>query len=236
MSGTRIEGAAKSLGSIAALKGVPPETLARVQGRCAWRSYASGQPIVHHLDQTNDVYFITAGSARVSLFSAGGKAVTFCDLAAGEIFGEYAAIDGGPRSASIEARTDCLVASMSAAAFQEMLESEPAVAQALLRYLVAKVRELTTRVYEVSALAVNNRIQAELLRLARNATRFGNSARIETAPTHAEIASRTSTHREAVTRELSRLTKIGLIERRGRDLIVRDVQRLAEFVESATGE
>ena len=103
-----------------------------------------------------------------------------------------------------------------AAAFQELLQTEPKVAQALLPQLVTKIRALTTRVYEFSTLAVNNRIQAELLRLASLAPREGKSAHIVPAPTHVEIASRVSTHREAVTRELNRLSRIGIIERKRR--------------------
>jgi CRP-like cAMP-binding protein len=152
------------------------------------------------------------------------------------MFGEYAAIDGAPRSAGIEAHTQCLVASMSAAAFRDVLASEPAVTQVLLHQLVGKVRSLTTRVYEFSALAVGNRIQAEVLRLARLAPRQGKTAIIEGSPTHAEIASRISTHREAVTRELSRLSRLGIIERRGNGLVVKDVDRLASMVHEVTGE
>ena len=155
---------------------------------------------------------------------------------AGEVFGEYPAIDGGPRSASVEARTRCAVASMPAGAFQELLATEPKVAQALLPQLVTKIRALTTRVYEFSTLAVKNRIQAELLRLANLASREGKSARIIPAPTHVEIASRVSTHREAVTRELNRLCRIGIAERQGSALLVKDIERLAEMVHEATGE
>jgi hypothetical protein len=46
--------------------------------------------------------------------------------------------------------------------------------------------------------------------LATLAGRQGKSARIVPAPTHAEIAGRVSTHGEAVTRELNRLSRIGL--------------------------
>ena len=162
--------------------------------------------------------------------------VSLRDLGAGEVFGEYPAIDGGPRSASVVARTRCTVASMPAGAFQELLATEPKVAQALLPQLVTKIRALTTRVYEFSTLAVKNRIQAELLRLANLASREGKSARIVPAPTHVEIASRVSTHREAVTRELNRLCKIGIAERQGSALLVKDIERLAEMVHEATGE
>jgi CRP-like cAMP-binding protein len=236
MTRTQPSLASQSLAGIAAFKGLPAETLLLLQRRCSWRRYESGETIVDHLDASQDVYFITAGEARVSIYSVSGKAVTFSDLGPGDIFGEYAAIDGAPRSASIEARTSCQVASMSAVAFRELLEAEPAVALTLLRQLVTKVRTLTTRVYEFSALAVSNRIHAEVLRLAKLAAGEGKSATIEPAPTHAEIASRTSTHREAVTRELNRLSRAGVIERRGRNLFVKDLARLAAMVHEATGE
>jgi predicted transcriptional regulator len=62
------------------------------------------------------------------------------------------------------------------------------------------------------------------------------NARIAPAPTHPEIAARVSTHREAVTRELTRLARIGLIEREKNALVVTDLERLAEMVHAATGE
>jgi CRP/FNR family transcriptional regulator, cyclic AMP receptor protein len=224
------------LDAIAVFRGLPADTLAKIRNRCVWRRYEPGESIIEYSDSSNDVYFITAGEARVGIHSVDGKIVTFCDLGPGEMFGEIAAIDGGPRSTSIEARTSCLIASMSAATFHELLRSEPALAQALLRYFARKVRDLTTRVYEFSALAVNNRIQSEVLRLASLAPRHGKSARIDAAPTHAEIASRASTHREAVTRELNRLSRLGIIEQQGRSLTVKDINRLAALVHEVTGE
>jgi CRP/FNR family cyclic AMP-dependent transcriptional regulator len=225
-----------SLAGIAIFAGLRPDTLGRIQQRCSWRSYQAGELIVDYLDPSDDVYFITAGEVRVTIYSVSGKAVTFRDLGPGEVFGEYPAIDRAPRSASVEARSSCRVASMPASSFRELLDMEPALARALLPHLVAKIRALTTRVYEFSTLAVNNRIQAELLRLATLAPREGRSARISPAPTHLEIASRVSTHREAVTRELNRLARLGLIERRGGALHVADVERLAAMVHEATGE
>jgi len=227
---------AQSLDKVAVFAGLPAETLARIQKRCSWRHYEPGEPIVDYLDASNDVFFITAGEARVSIYSVAGKAVTFTDLGAGDMFGEYAAIDGARRSATIEARTACHVASMSATAFRELLHQEPAIMLALLNQFVSKIRTLTTRVYEFSALAVSNRIQAELLRLANLAPQEGNCARVASAPTHSEIASRISTHREAVSREISRLTDIGLLQREGRNMRVMDASRLAALVAEAKGE
>jgi CRP/FNR family transcriptional regulator, cyclic AMP receptor protein len=125
---------------------------------------------------------------------------------------------------------------MPSAEFRNVLQTEGKVAQALLEHLVRELRELTTRVFEFSTLAVRYRIQAEVLRLASLAPREGKSARIVPAPTHAEIASRVSTHREAVTRELNRLSHMGIIERQHGTLIVGDFNRLVQMVQEVIGE
>ena len=104
-----------------------------------------------------------------------------------------------------------------------------------MKELAGSVRALTERVFEFSALAVGNRVHAELLRLARDHMNDDNTALIRPAPTHAEIASRISTHREAVTRELNQLSHDGLVERQPNALFVRDVERLARLVRDVVG-
>jgi CRP-like cAMP-binding protein len=140
-----------SLENIALLKGLSPDSLQAIASSCSWRRYEPGEPIVEYLDRSDDVFFLISGEARVIVYSLSGKVVSFHDLAAGDMFGELPAIDGRPRSASVEARTSCLVASMKAPAFRELVQAEPMVGQALLKQLVATIRRLSTRVYEFSA-------------------------------------------------------------------------------------
>ena len=225
-----------TLESVALFRSVPLATRERIRQRCSCRRYELRETIIDHLDELDDVCFLLSGNARVTIHSVDGKAVSFRELGPGATFGEYAAIDGHPRSASVEARTGCLVASLSAATFREILFSEPKLAESLLKHFVMEIRELTTRVYEFSTLAVRYRIQAEILRLANLSARQGKITNIIPAPTHAEIASRTSTHREAVTRELNRLAKIGILEQRNRELWITDFDRLAALVHDAAGD
>ena len=225
-----------SLKGIAIFAGLSANALARIRLRCSWRRYEQGEPIVNYLDPSDEVFFITAGEAHVTIYSHAGKVVSFGELGSGQVFGEYAAIDHGPRSASVEARTSCLVASMPADVFRTLLETQPTVTLAVLTQLVKRTRTVTRRVYEFSTLHVDNRIQAEVLRLATLACRNGKEARIVPARTHVEIASRVSTHREAVTRELTRLSRIGIVKRSGDALLVSDVERLTQMVQDASGE
>lgn len=227
---------AGSLAGAYILSRLSPKALERVEQQCVWQRFRPGESILNYLDSSDEVFFIITGEARVTIYSLAGKVVSFRELGPGEVFGEYPAIDRGPRSASVEAHTDCVVATLPGPAFRQLIESEPVVALAMLPQLVSKIRALTTRVYEFSTLAVSNRIHAELLRLANLGVKEGKSSCISPAPTHAEIASRVSTHREAVARELARLSRIGLVERQHDVLLVKDVNRLAEIVHEAIGE
>ncbi len=209
------------------------DALARL---CRWHRYAAHQYIIGHQDETNDVYFIVDGRVRVTVFSPSGKEVSFADLPAGKSFGEMSAIDDVPRSATVIALSDTVLASMPAKAFRRVLNDHPDVAAKMMQYLAGLVRKLSDRIVEFSVLAVRNRIHGELLRLARDQGFDADTAVITPVPTHADIASRVSTHREAVTRELNALARDGLIERRDGALVIVDVARLAQLVETGLEE
>ena len=203
--------------------------------RLNWARYSAGEQIISHLDDSSDVFVVITGTVRVVIYSLTGREVTYRDIPAGKYFGELAAIDGLPRSASIVAMRDSLIASMSAETFWRIILDHPEVITCLVKDLTKSVRSLTERVFEFSALAVKNRIHAELLRLARAHMTGANEALIDPAPTHTEIASRISTRREAVARELSNLSRDGLLERRKGAWAIGDVERLACLVQEVVG-
>jgi CRP/FNR family transcriptional regulator, cyclic AMP receptor protein len=68
-----------------------------IERDCTWRRYAPGQIILDYLEESSDVFFLVSGEARVVIYSPSGRPVSFRDTRAGEIFGEFAAIDGQPR-------------------------------------------------------------------------------------------------------------------------------------------
>lgn len=231
-----VEKVDRSLREVPLFRSVPEESLRQIGERCAWRTFLPGEQIIDHKDCSRDVFFLVSGRARVIIYSVEGQAVAFRELAPGDVFGELSAIDGRARSASVEARTPCLIASMSPQVFLDAVAEEGRLALALSTHLVTQIRELTDRVFEFSTLAVKNRIHAELLRLARRAAPGADEAALSPPPTHAEIASRISTHREAVSRELSRLAQTGLLRRHGSSLLVTDVKRLESMVRAAVGD
>lgn len=205
---------------------------ARWLRRCAERRYAGGEQIVRELEHDDNIYFIRRGKVRVTLLSRDGREVNFADLNQGENFGEISLIDGQPRSANVVALIDTEMVVMPARVFGEMLRAHPPVALQLLRQMTAMIRRLCERIFEYSTLGVNNRIHAELLRLGKSHLDLDGVARIKAMPTHAQLASRVSCHREAVSRELKTLEKQGIVAKKNRKFIIPNLQILQEMVDA----
>jgi CRP-like cAMP-binding protein len=222
-----------SLRRFALFADVAPATIEAVVEHCAWRAFTPGQLIIGHQDPSRDVVFLVTGRARASVYSSAGRQVSFRDIEAPGIFGELAAIDGRPRSASIEALDKSQTMTMPQAQFLRMLTEHPPIALSVMRHLSGMVRGLTDRVVEFSTLAVRGRIHAELIRLAEAAGANGSAAVLAPAPTHLDIANRIATHREAVTRELSRLEAMGVVAKQGRTLKIADMALLRAMLASS---
>ncbi|MFP6682509.1 MAG: Crp/Fnr family transcriptional regulator [Gammaproteobacteria bacterium] len=199
---------------------------------CDGARFEAGHNIVLQRDDRTHVFFIVSGTVRVAFHSKPGKNVQFREQYAGECFGELSAIDGDTRSAEVAAVTNVFVGAIKTNDFLDIATSYPPASAKVLRRLASMVRSLSGRVVELSTLGVANRIRAELLRLARHSEVTENTAALIPTPTHAELASRVSTQREAVTKEIGRLVRPGILAR-GQGLSwVADVERLETMVET----
>ncbi len=194
------------------------------------RDYAHGETVISHLEEGRDVFFVLEGRLRATLYSRNGHEVDYRDVGPGDMVGELAAIDGAPRSATVEALEPARLGLLSAEAFLELVKTCPGLNAILLEHLSAQIRRLTERVFEFSTLLVRDRLIRELLRLAEAAGGPEDRAEIRPAPTHFELAHRISSHREVVSREMSALARAGLVVKRGGALIVSDLDRLRSLI------
>jgi CRP/FNR family transcriptional regulator, cyclic AMP receptor protein len=213
------------------------ESIKKIEDKAVRLTFTKGRDIVSKSDDSDDVFVLLSGIARVIIFSSSGRAVSFRYINPGDFFGEFAAIDGRRRSATVDAVKPCTALCLTSALFWNLMENDRAFVAVVLNRLVDLLRSATLRIVEFSTLAVKNRIHCEVLRMAKASTEGAGGERlINPAPTHQEIAARISTHREAVAREFSQMRKAGLIERRGRQLAVKDLVRLEQMVQDAYGE
>ncbi|MGI4878997.1 MAG: Crp/Fnr family transcriptional regulator [Janthinobacterium lividum] len=217
------------------LQGLPPADLDRVRAAVRARGYVRGETVIEHQDTGGDVFLLFSGQLLANRYSAAGREISYRRILAGSYFGELAAFDGQPRSVNVVALSEARVGCIPARTFRDLIDTSPSFAGALLADMASRVRELSNRLFEASAVTVPGRVDAELIRLAIAAGVDGNRAVIAQAPTHAEFAALIGGQRETVTRALGRLADLGIVVKRGRDLVIADVEALIERVEEVGG-
>ena len=158
--------------------------------QCRWRYYGAGEQIIDRQDETTDIYFVVSGLGRIVNYSLSGREVTFDDLTAGSHFGELSALDGQPRSASVMSLESSLIAALPQDRFNKLLQSNPEISFRVLRALAGIIRNSTDRIMDLSTLAANNRVQADLMRQARHGWIGATKAESRPIPGHGDITSR----------------------------------------------
>ena len=103
-----------SLRRVEILAGLTDEQLARVASICQVVTCQSQENVVREGDPSNDLYVIHRGSVEIvlsknrvtaeALSASGPQAIV--SLGQGQVFGEMALIDYGPRSATVRCTTD----------------------------------------------------------------------------------------------------------------------------------
>jgi len=225
----------ESLANVGIFRDLGADDIARLEKRCSWKRVGRQELIIDRQSESREVYFIVAGKVRVVNYSLSGREVTFDDLIAGSHFGELAALDSQPRSANVVAIEPTTVASLTHETFRELLQEHPEVAMRILVHMARIIRASTERIMDLSTLGANNRVYAELLRLAKPGIRDDNTATVQPIPIHGDIASRVSTTRETVARVLGDLSRIDLVKREDDKLVINDVEKLEDMIEQFRG-
>jgi CRP/FNR family transcriptional regulator, cyclic AMP receptor protein len=221
----------ESLRSVAWLEGLPDEALQSLAAAGRFKRYASRQEVVSLGDVERDCFFLVSGSLGVTAWSPGGRQVSYRQLQAGEIFGEYAALDGLPRSATVLALSDSVVLRLSPETLQALLKDHWTLCLRMLVHLAGSARQMTERVYELSAMSVRQRLCAELLRLASRDPNQADQGHICPLPSHTDLAARIASVRPQVTRELAELERAGALQRSERDWLIPSLSRLTSMTQ-----
>jgi CRP/FNR family transcriptional regulator, cyclic AMP receptor protein len=226
----RMTQASQTLGRVPLFASLDAKEVRTLDLRCIWRKVAAGEWVIDDQSDGAEVFFVIRGHVRV-VIGMSGRDLIIRDIRDGEYFGEFSAIDGQPRSASIFAVANTLVARMSANVFREAIHRHSKVCDEVLTTLVTGMRALGNRLNEQAHFNVRQRISAEILRLARGSA--NGRVVVSPPPTHAEFASRVGTQREPVTKFLNSLERDGVIARTRGAIVLTDTERLRKIVAEA---
>jgi CRP-like cAMP-binding protein len=222
------------LARVALFAELPEGALRDIEGRCSWHHFASGEQVFDKESDTLEVYFVIDGAVRILTTAADDREVALADVVAGNYFGELAAIDGMKRSARVVATQDSRLASLDGAAFLDLMRSHAEIALKVLERLTRIVRNLDSRVTQLSTQTEGQRVCGELVRLAQPEAGHPGAWHIPDLPNHREIAAWTGTSRDHVAQVIGELARDGIVRRKSMGLLICDWPRLQLMVRATT--
>ncbi len=119
--------------------GLTDEELDKVAGICRKRRYTGGEVITRQGEPGDALFLVVEGFVEVILPTPGDAAdQVLVHLGSGQVIGEMALIDGGPRSATVRALTDpTIIEVIRRGDFERLCEQDTRIGYLVMRNLAA---------------------------------------------------------------------------------------------------
>jgi CRP-like cAMP-binding protein len=124
-------------------KDLPASVRRSVALQCRWAEYQPGESIMERGTPDDALLILARGRAQVFASTHGEPEATVRYVQQGEVFGEIAPIDGGPRWATAVACEPCVVAAFPSDLLWDLMKARPKIMAVLLKRLATTVREIS---------------------------------------------------------------------------------------------
>ena len=161
-----------AIGFLAALD---PEQSEALREHGIVRAFRKGQAIFHQGGSSDRVVVLLSGRVKVSSVTEDGKEIVLAFRGPGDLLGELSALDGEPRSASVEAIEPVEALAIPASDFRSYLIAHPEVALLLLRTLSRRLRDADRKRVEYGAHDTVGRVVGAPGRAGRALRRAGQA-------------------------------------------------------------
>lgn len=185
-----------------------PSALLQLVQRGVQRRYRTRALLIEEGEQGGSVYIVLSGRLRAFLSDSRGREITLSLHGPGEYVGEMS-LDGGPRSASVEAIEPTVCAVVTRETLLQHIAEHPDFALALIVRLIRRARLATESARSMALLDVYSRLKRLLEE--RSAPNPDGTRRIAERLTHQAIASEIGCSREMVSRLLKDLEQGGYV-------------------------
>jgi CRP/FNR family cyclic AMP-dependent transcriptional regulator len=187
------------------------DSLRALARRGELRRLRRGSLLISEGDRGDTLFIVVAGRLRAFGSGADGREVTYGSYGAGEYLGEMG-LDGGERSASVEASEPSWVVVVTRPTLEAHLHADPAFAFELLAKVIWRAR-LATQNFKLIALNdVYSRLKTVLEAMAPAEHAAGTPRVLDPAPSHQDFGSRLGCSREMVSRVMKDLERGGYVE------------------------
>lgn len=187
--------------------GLEDEDIRELMSVAKRRTFRSGEVIFHREDPGQVLYVIKEGKVKISLISPDGQEISLVVFGKGECFGEFAILDGLPRSADAIAMEKVECYTLQRSDFHKAIMKNPKIAIQVMVVLSKRLRSTDQMVEELIFLDVYGRVAKKLLELAdTHGTKVENGIRIDVRLTQQELASMVGSSRESVNKVMGYFT------------------------------
>lgn len=193
--------------------------------------YERGDMIIRAGDTPSGVYLITDGWVKVYSLCEDGEPNIIMSLGVGDIFPLEWAISGVLRDVSFTAIKTTAVSRIPRDQFTRSLRTHPQLSQAALMKLAHYFCQLSDELEHIPYHSARERVAFRLVSLVEwFGTAQTDQAGLELRIPNEYIARSSNMTRETASREISWLTKKGVIERRNENIIIKDLIALRKEV------
>lgn len=216
------------LARVPLFQGLPETALEYLSQRLHLRTYDSGEMLFAQGDEGDCLYLIDQGVVRIFRVTPGGKEITLALRMSPEFVGDMSLLDGLPRSASACAQGDrCRCWVLQRSDLQQLIQNQPETALAMLRVLSRRLREAGDHLEEMAFSTIQQRLATLLLRLCEaEGEAEGTAILLPTWVSYQSLSTMLGTARECVNRVAVELVESGALTRRGRRLLVTNLEVL----------
>ncbi|MCN9241981.1 Crp/Fnr family transcriptional regulator [Streptomyces sp. RY43-2] len=155
----------------------PARTALRRAGQVA--AYAAREELLRQNDLSDHLLVVGRGCVKVTTVSAAGYQAVLALRNPGDLLGEQAGLDGGPRSATLSAVTPVRALVIPAGAFRSAARAHPVITGAVHQVLSARLRDADRQRTSAGADPLGSRLAGLLLDLAATHGRRRTSGAVE---------------------------------------------------------
>jgi NTE family protein len=133
----------RELSSLAFLRTLDEISLAALEAELVRMCVPGGEILFRENDLADALYIVIAGCLAVTVRSSNGRDMTVARIRAGDVVGEMALLDGGLRSATVEAVRDTELLRLDRLSYERLVERHPKSMLALTSLLSRRLRNTT---------------------------------------------------------------------------------------------
>jgi len=210
-------------------EGLPEDQLDSVRDIIIEKEHGKGDTIFSEGDDGIGFYLVSQGMVKIYKVSFEGKEHILHIFGPGEVFGEVPVFTGKVYPANAEAIKKSRLLFLPREAFISLVTKNPSIALNMLAILSMRLRQFAAQIESLSLKEVPGRLASYLILLSEEQQ---NSASVTLSISKGQLASLLGTIPETMSRILSKMSSMNLIEVNGRDISLFDMDGLQDLAES----